>query len=68
MSNGRTKIALLIKMCNGWGYMQKKYIQELGATAAYYLRLKESLKGSGKRKITADSWLGLAKATTDTMT
>lgn len=48
--------------------MQKKYIQELGATAAYYLRLKESLKGSGKRKITADSWLDLAKATTDTMT
>lgn len=48
--------------------MQKKFIQELGATAAYYLRLKEFLKGSGKRKITADSWLGLAKATTDTMT
>ena len=51
-----------MEMYEGKEYMKhKKYVHELGATAATSLHLTESLKGSG-RTVVADLWFRPVKS------
>ena len=62
MSDGRSKIILHMEMYEGEEYMKhKKYVHELGATAATSLHLTESLKGSGQT-VMADLWFRPVKS------